>query len=198
MSDILENLTKEELIEEIKKFKNNNNSKDIVTTNPMVIGTVNGLKEQCEVYLVKWDSNRFLTRTVLKGSDISKDTDIVEFIGDEIDVLRPYVGNKWEPIGCHTAIISSDGPCSCQRIKRLSLFNKADLSPVSDEVLNRMLKNWEYIFPNREKPSSFEDLKREYNRKLKATWSKEMEQDYQFTVTNKKINENRRRKRRMV
>ena len=121
----------------------------------------------CDIYLVKYHENSKIgTMTVLRknGPPTGNYFEVIDFLGEEKDVLRPSVGTKPTGLrGCIPALIKEDGPCSCLRYGRLGCFDKTSLEPVSDEVLNKIHTNWEHIFSQHWKKPSFEELKEKYN-----------------------------------
>lgn len=192
MENNLENLTKEELLEEVKKLQKfsivSNSSNFIVSSllfgercrickdsHSEAAGVCKACNEGYDKYkvicLVTLPNGDISTRTFKKYRKGPEDTSIIEEIGDEIDILRPYLGNnslfnqtKEHERFCYPSILNEDNPCSCERIRRLDSFKKNDFMKPKDEVLLKMFKNWEIIFPlNNKRPNSFYDLKKEYH-----------------------------------
>lgn len=189
MEDNLEKLTKEELIKEVNRLKQSSN---------IIVGSIGssflfiercskcgcehseaaGVCKACNegydkyktIYLAKLPNGALVTKTIKKYRKGSDDTSIIETIGDEIDVLRPYLGNGYisqnkEHEGfCYPSLLNEDESCSCERIKRLNLFKKNGHMQVKDEVLVRIFNNWEVIFPSTiQRPSSFYTFRKEHN-----------------------------------
>jgi hypothetical protein len=103
-------------------------------------------------------------KTTFEYVDLLKPIDVYvdeELIGNEVDVFRPHVGYKKPEMSACARLTKLDGCCGCVRAIRLAGIKKADLKPVSDEVLNKIIKHWEELFCG-ERPS-FENLKRQYN-----------------------------------
>lgn len=196
MQEELEKLTKEQLVEEVKRLKE-------LQTTPIVIksacfgdsstflyaekcskcgcchseaaGVCKACNEAYDKYkvicLVKLPNGFVTTKTIKKYRKKADDTSIIEIIGDEIDVLRPYLGNgylsnqnKEHEKFCYPPLLNEDDPCSCERIKRLDSFKKKDYMQVKDEVLIKIFDNWKTIFrSNIRKPESFYTFRKEHN-----------------------------------
>jgi hypothetical protein len=127
------------------------------------------------IYFAKLPNGMLVTKTLKKYRKKSdEDQSIEEEIGDEIDVLWPFI-KDCNPIDQnlhetfhYPSILKEDKGCSCERIKRLTnsfADRKGREILIKDETLIKVFNHWETIFSsNIPKPASFYELLKLYKK----------------------------------
>lgn len=162
----LEDLTKEELIYEVKRLKKSTSSStpQLIFSGKIGDSSSNDffmkqrdelLNGSYEIYAIKNEHSGYkypdhqfskYTYTHLKGEPIPEHIkpNIVELLGDEVDVFRYWCGISYD--GYCTYLCKEDGVCNHFRPARLARAKKETLPPLTEEFVVKIHKYYEHLW----------------------------------------------------